>query len=97
MNEEEVKNIEALEHLLAEEKKALEEIRTEIVRVRNASHEIGVHIVALLDVAQAADNLHRANQLEMGAVEMNKRWEVLLNALNVWRAIPTEPPPCPPN
>lgn len=37
-------------------------------------------------VAQAADDLHRANQLEMGAVEMNKRWVALENALNEWRA-----------
>lgn len=40
----------------------------------------------LLAVAQAAEALHRANQLEMGAVEMNKRWLALENALNAWRA-----------
>jgi len=40
----------------------------------------------LIAVALAAEALHRANKLEMGAVEMNKRWLALEQALNAWRA-----------
>jgi len=43
-------------------------------------------LVNCVAVAEAAEALHRANQLEMGAVEMNKRWHALENALNAWRA-----------
>ena len=40
----------------------------------------------LLAVAKAAEKLQLGNQLEAGAVEMNKRWLVLEQALNEWRA-----------
>ncbi len=40
----------------------------------------------LVAVAIAAETLHRGNQLEMGAVEMNRRWLKLEQALNEWRA-----------
>lgn len=46
----------------------------------------GGHEAELIAVALAAEALHRANQLEMGAVEMNKRFLALENALNAWRA-----------
>ncbi len=37
-------------------------------------------------VAQAAEALHAANQLEMSQAAMNDRWRVLEDALNEWRA-----------
>jgi len=37
-------------------------------------------------VAIAAEALHRADKLELGTVEMNKRWLALEQALNQWRA-----------
>lgn len=50
------------------------------------AQEITEYGSRLLAVAKAAEKLQLGHLLEMGAVEMNKRWLALEQALNEWRA-----------